>query len=514
MPRFGKESGVEVTKGDVDGKDEGTKPEIEITGEGSGGARSVGAGREEGDSPDLSVNLERGLVLHVGVEDGSSDEEFDLDRDDMANLEQPRWFAVARYYSGRPVKARVMFSELSNAWGEVISRHLGDYRFLLEFSCEQALNFVLKGGPWKFKGDVLILVRYDGFSRLSEVSIESIPLWIRIYDMRVALMRSGLVSILAAKVGKVMEVGEAVKDFIRVRVDLDLADALKDGVRIKVEDMGIMEFEVKYEDVQHFCFWCGCIGHAVRECPDEDLDADGMRFGVELRTFPYQRAMGRQLAFQRSAPAAKRGIKFSVAQKEKVASFVASSSSQGGGYDQRAPRVDRVFGRVGGAAVMADGESTGANRPRSQVPKAREAEPMEEDKLDLTREKDQVDIVEGSEVPQRKEGNYTHSQNRVSGLYSFVGSRDGLKTGLSQDACPSGSAPLSRHDRQRDGKVKSGVPGQHKLKANSPRAKEIKEQKKSRQSLHPDLIVDTLHVLGKAETGGGWMHGGLAAGVE
>lgn len=54
--------------------------------------------------------------------------------------------AVARFYSGRVVQAKVMFAERINVWAEVRARSLGDNKFLLEFSTERSLNFALNGG--------------------------------------------------------------------------------------------------------------------------------------------------------------------------------------------------------------------------------------------------------------------------------------------------------------------------------------------------------------------------------
>lgn len=116
-------------------------PETVLPGGRTGGsAQDGGAGRQSkgkekelegpmkavadgGDSDDLSVNLERGLVLHGGRHDGHEDgeeEEFDFGEEEEDGAED-RWLAIARFYSGRAVKAKVMFSELSNAWGEVLS---------------------------------------------------------------------------------------------------------------------------------------------------------------------------------------------------------------------------------------------------------------------------------------------------------------------------------------------------------------------------------------------------------
>lgn len=95
--------------------------------------------------------------------------------------------------------------------------------------------------------------------------IEFIPLWIHIYDILIAMITTSFVTDLGGKVGRVMEVGEVVKDFQRVRVDFALSDPLKTCVRIKVRAHVIMQFLVKYENVPFFCFSCGHIGHAERE---------------------------------------------------------------------------------------------------------------------------------------------------------------------------------------------------------------------------------------------------------
>jgi hypothetical protein len=113
-----------------------------------------------------------------------------------------------------------------------------------------------------------------------------------------------------------MEVREVVKDFKRVRVDFALGDALSTSVGIKVRGRGFMEFMVKYENVPHFCFICGHIGHVERECTDEDMYEDGERFSIALRTSPFKRGAGRFLAFQATVTSAKRALNFTGDQRE------------------------------------------------------------------------------------------------------------------------------------------------------------------------------------------------------
>lgn len=100
-----------------------------------------------------------------------------------------------------------------------------------------------------------------GVKRLSEVVIDSIGLWIRIYDILVDMMTDGFVKALGGKVGKVLLVGDAVQDYKRVKIDFPLAKTIMHTVQQKVRGYGTLEFVVRYENIPYFCFWCGRINH-------------------------------------------------------------------------------------------------------------------------------------------------------------------------------------------------------------------------------------------------------------
>lgn len=96
----------------------------------------------------------------------------------------------------------------------------------MEFDSKWLWKKAIYGGPWTFRGDVIIFVPYDGLKHFSEVVIESIALWVRIYDILIIMLSEKFVRALGAKIGEMIEVGEERMDYKRVKIDFPLAKVL------------------------------------------------------------------------------------------------------------------------------------------------------------------------------------------------------------------------------------------------------------------------------------------------
>lgn len=122
-----------------------------------------------------------------------------------------------------------------------------------------------------------------------------------------------------------MVVGEEWMNYKRVKVEFQLANAIIPVIRMKVKDHGVMKFEVRYENIPHFCFVCGRIGHTERECLEEAGSEGGVRFGTALRCSPQKRDAGKLITIPEGGSVAKRGLNFSGQQKSKVMATASSS---------------------------------------------------------------------------------------------------------------------------------------------------------------------------------------------
>jgi hypothetical protein len=116
----------------------------------------------------------------------------ELDLEDEEEELAKSHLAIAIFYSRKSFSPHYLFSEMINMWGisSLVSlKKIGDYIFKLEFHKPEEKERVVDGGPWRHKGDALIVMHYDGFSRPSEVCIKSIKLWIILYDLPLAMMK-------------------------------------------------------------------------------------------------------------------------------------------------------------------------------------------------------------------------------------------------------------------------------------------------------------------------------------
>lgn len=229
-----------------------------------------------------------------------------------------QWTILARFYSLKSPNLAALFEDMRRAWrlrSDMTYKSLRDNLFIISFGAEGDYRFVIQGGPWIHRGDALLVAEFDGITCLSKVTLDVIPVWVRIYDLPLVLMTKARGEIYGSKLGRVQEVdvgddGRNKHDFFRIRVDLSVKRPLKDKLTIKISAQGRVEtrsFALRYERVPHFCFICGFMGHADKDCDKRGANVENpFRFSADLRCSPlkpFERKVNKVRAMQNTGAA-------------------------------------------------------------------------------------------------------------------------------------------------------------------------------------------------------------------
>ena len=83
--------------------------------------------------------------------------------------------------------------------------------------------------------------------------------------------------VIRSKLGEVMDVDVPESKFqwgkcLRVRVRIDISKRLVHGKKVIIEGGESRWVQFKYERLPNFCYECGMLNHAVKECPEKSME--------------------------------------------------------------------------------------------------------------------------------------------------------------------------------------------------------------------------------------------------
>ena len=169
----------------------------------------------------------------------------------QAPAEGPRWIMLAKVNTTKTYSQTWFYRNMRAAWDAaqaVKFKPLEENLYTIQFSCLGDWERVINDGPWNFRGDAVLMARYDGISKPSTVKLEMIDIWIQIHD--VPDLYAHLITPLAAKVGEVLFTEPLSHDFIgnfyRVWVRINVSKPLKNAVSM-VREGKRQIYRVKYE---------------------------------------------------------------------------------------------------------------------------------------------------------------------------------------------------------------------------------------------------------------------------
>jgi hypothetical protein len=120
----------------------------------------------------------------------------------------------------------------------------------------------MEEGPWIFRGHVVLLEEYDGITKLSKVKFKNLDVWVRIYDLPIGFRTKNIGRQLGNKISHFLKVDldddiSRWRDYLCIRVKLDLDKPLTRVVYILVGNGNREAFRVKYEKLPKFFDVCG-----------------------------------------------------------------------------------------------------------------------------------------------------------------------------------------------------------------------------------------------------------------
>ena len=119
---------------------------------------------------------------------------------------------------------------------------------------------------------MVLLQEFNGKLTPKEVEIRWAPFWVQIFNLPLNCRTKEIGLAIDAKLGEVLEIdvqesGVHWGTCLRVKVHLDVTKRLLRGKKITMEGGESRWVNFKYERLPNFCYQCGLLNHALKECP-------------------------------------------------------------------------------------------------------------------------------------------------------------------------------------------------------------------------------------------------------
>ncbi|KAE8815048.1 hypothetical protein D1007_07549 [Hordeum vulgare] len=193
--------------------------------------------------------------------------------------------------------------------------------FVIKLFSQGNFKFAARGGPWIYDGNALLVAPFDGYARPYEPVLDSVPVWVRVFDIPWKRQTRAYGRAICVMLGEVLEVdapktGHTMNEFLRIRVKLPYNRRLQKEVILEYKAHGVgkqRKFQLKYERVPRFCFHCGFMGHDKLAYEKKLLGFPPKAYDSTLRCSPYKKIDHRTVYTPSlGRPKARRGMSFSL----------------------------------------------------------------------------------------------------------------------------------------------------------------------------------------------------------
>lgn len=252
---------------------------------------SSAGGKQTEPEPSFSRSARAQLEEALGKLGITDEEATPLVIDDTEEGEAKKWLLAGRVLHRHLFHIQTITSALRPAWGNprgLKFRSMGENTFVAEFEAQRDRDRIWLGSPWHVSKNAVVLAEFEDYMRPDEVKFDRLHLWARVPNLPYNLRDDSWGKLIAQQIDKeaTSVQFDHVGGFLRARISHDVSKPLRrwiliDSAKRKKTDL----YDIQYEQVPHFCFSCGRLGHSDLFCPTPGpRDEKGeLPFGPKLR---------------------------------------------------------------------------------------------------------------------------------------------------------------------------------------------------------------------------------------
>lgn len=179
--------------------------------------------------------------------------------------------ALVGYFVGHKLPFPTVNTIAHNIWGksgleEVLSSENGF--FLFKFKDHDNMCSVMERAPWHMAKKPLVLKKWQPNLSLAKEEIQTVPIWVRLFNVPLEFWTSTGLSYIASAVGKPLHVDKFTASkkrisYVRVCVEVNASDELVNDFDLQCADGNWITIHAEFEWTPTRCKACEVFGHSI-----------------------------------------------------------------------------------------------------------------------------------------------------------------------------------------------------------------------------------------------------------
>ncbi|KAG7567190.1 hypothetical protein ISN45_Aa04g000830 [Arabidopsis thaliana x Arabidopsis arenosa] len=190
-----------------------------------------------------------------------------------------RFSLVVSTVNPRKQNLRALIGQMPRVWGfpdTCVGRILERGKVQFKFQSEEAMELVLRRGPWSFNDWMLSTHRW--YPNITETEMKIIPFWVQIQGIPLLYLTNAMADYVGGKLGHVTDVdfdeNANQTSFVRVKIAWNIDEPLRFQKNFQFDGEENTLIKYRFERLRNFCSKCGSLKHDIKECTlafdDED----------------------------------------------------------------------------------------------------------------------------------------------------------------------------------------------------------------------------------------------------